>query len=533
MKRLLHVILAIGLMMSVTLTGGTSASSAAQADKVLRIGLGTLPELLDPASAADDSTVTVVKGLFEGLVRLNAAGQAVPAIAKSWTLSNDGLTHTFTLRSDAKWSNGQQVLASDFEYAWKRALAPEAKQVYAFNMYMINNAQDYNEGKLKDAARIGVKALNKTTLQVTLKEKTSYFIQLLAESIYLPVYPKTAKANSQWARNIKSMVTNGPFKLKQWSYKEIVLGKNPNYYAAKEIKLSEVRLLLPKAGTANPTAAFVNKEVDWVGGGGQEILDSSSLDNRSSKLTYGAPYASNYYYQFNLNSGPFKNLKIRKALAMAVDREGLRYGTPAFGVVPPSIHGAKLNFRTEVSDNAYFKEDAAMAKALLEEGLREEGLTTLPGFSIIMNDEGDHASIAESVISDWKEKLGIQASIEVQSWPELMDNRVNQNFSVARAGWGADFNDPASMLELFTSWSPDNDSGWSDEWYDAYIKEARQTADPVIRMQIYAKAEKMLIDQMVILPLFYCVSGVLHNPLIKDVYVDYTGAIAFSRGSWL
>lgn len=266
MKRLLHIILAVSLMMSVTLTGETGSSYAAQANKVLRIGLGSLPEVLDPASSADKSTNTAVKGLFEGLVRLNEAGIAVPGTAKSWTLSSDGRTYTFTLRADAKWSNGQQVLASDFEYAWKRALAPEAKHVYAFNMYMINNAQNYNEGILKDAAKIGVKALSKTTLQVTLKEKSSYFIQLLAESIYLPVYPKTAKANSKWATDIKSMVTNGPFKLKQWSYKEIILGKNPDYYAAKEIKLSEVRLLLPKAGTANPTAAFVNKEVDWVGG---------------------------------------------------------------------------------------------------------------------------------------------------------------------------------------------------------------------------------------------------------------------------
>lgn len=208
--------------------------------------------------------MTVLKGLFEGLVRLNAAGQAVPAIAKSWTLSKDGRTYTFALRGDAKWSNGQQVLASDFEYAWKRALAPEAKNVYAFNMYMINNAQNYNEGLLKDTSKIGVKALNNTTLQVTLKEKTSYFIQLLAESIYYPVYAKTAKANNQWATDLKSMVTNGPFKLKTWKNNEISIVKNPAYYAAQEIKLPEVRLLLPE----NPTVAYMDKEVDWVGGGG-------------------------------------------------------------------------------------------------------------------------------------------------------------------------------------------------------------------------------------------------------------------------
>ena len=165
MRRLLHVILAIGLIMSLSLTEGTGRASAVQADKVLRIGLGSLPYNLDPASVAERSAATAVKGLFEGLVRLNAAGQAVPGIAKSWTISKDGRTYTFTLRGDAKWSNGQQVLASDFEYAWKRALAPDAENIFAFNMYVINNAEKYNKGILKDSSSIGVKALSNTTLQ--------------------------------------------------------------------------------------------------------------------------------------------------------------------------------------------------------------------------------------------------------------------------------------------------------------------------------------------------------------------------------
>ena len=233
------------------------------------------------------------------------------------------------------------------------------------------------------------------------------------------------------------------------------------------------------------------------------------------------------------NQAPFNNLKIRKALAMAVDREALRYGNPAFGVVPPSIHGAKLNFRSVMSDRAYFSEDAALAKKLLAEGLHEEGLSKLPDFSIIMNEGDNHEIIAESIINDWYEKLGVEVSSELQSWPELLDNRKIQNYAMARAGWAADFNDPASMLELFSSQSASNDTGWSDTVYDGYMKQARLTTDTGIRMQIYAKAEKLLIDQMVIIPLFYCVSDVLHNPKIKNVYVEYDGSIAFTRGSWL
>lgn len=533
MKRLFYVILVIGLIMSVTLTEEQGRASAVQADKALRIGMGTLPDVLDPASAADDSTVTAVKGLFEGLVRLNSAGIAVPGIAKSWTISKDGLTYTFTLRADAKWSNGQQVLASDFEYAWKRALAPEADNTYAFNMYTINNAEKYNKGTLKDASSVGVKALNSNTLQVTLKEKTSYFIQQLAESIYLPVYAKTAKVNSEWATDIKSMVTNGPFKLKAWTNKEIALVKNPDYYAAKEINLSEVRLLLPKTGTANPTAAYMNREVDWVGGGGEDSVDYASLDGVTERSLDEGPYASTYYYQFNLNKAPFNNLKIRKALAMAIDREHLYYGNPAFGFVPPSIHGVKLNFRSEISDKLYFREDVVSAKELLKEGLREAGLTKLPSFSIIVNEDSNHGAIAKKVINGWHKNLGIDASIEIQSFPELVNNRKNQNYAMARAGWAADFNDPASMLELFSSQSASNDTGWSNKTYDHYMQQAQLTTDTGTRMQIYAKAEKLLIDQMAVIPLFYCVTDLLSNPNIKNVYVDYDGSIAFTRGSWM
>ncbi|WP_342422679.1 peptide ABC transporter substrate-binding protein [Paenibacillus sp. FSL E2-0178] len=529
MKRLLHIILAVGLMMSVTLTGETGSSYAAQANKVLRIGLGSLPEVLDPAVIADDSSVTVVKGLFEGLVRLNAAGQAVPAIAKAWTLSNDELTYTFTLRADAKWSNGQQVLASDFEYAWKRALAPETDNLFAFNMYVIINAEKYHQGILKDASSLGVKALSSNTLQVTLKEKTSYFIQLLAESTYLPVYAKTAKGNSKWATDIKSMITNGPFKLKAWTDNEISLVKNPDYYAAKDIKLSEVRLLLPE----NPTIAYMNKEVDWVGGGGEESVDYASLDSATERSLDEAPYASTYFYQFNLSKAPFNNLKIRKALAMAIDRESLRYGNPAFGFVPPSIHGAKLNFRSEMSGRAYFREDAAAARVLLKEGLRESGLAKLPVFTIIVNDGSNHGAIAKKVIDGWHKNLGIDVNIEIQSFPELVKNRENQNYTMARAGWTADFNDPASMMELFSSQSVSNDTGWSNTVYDRYMHQAQQTTDTGKRMEIYAKAEKLLIEQMAVIPLFYCVTDLLSNPNIQNVYVDYDGSIAFTRGFWM
>lgn len=527
MKRLLGMLLVLSLFMGLTAVPG-NAASAAGAQQILRIGYGELPVSADPALAADPASSTVMKGLFEGLVRLDSSGQAVPGIAKAWKISADGKTHTFTLRSDAKWSNQDSIKAADFEYAWKKALAPEARSIYAFNMYAIVNAEAYNTGKLKDASKVGVKALNNYTLQVTLKEKTAYFIQMLAENIYAPVNLAVVKANKNWASSIKTMVTNGPFTVKSWNKNSIVLVKNPKYYAAGEIKFSEVQLLRPKAGTDNITAAFLKNQIDWAGG--NEMLDYAALYTSGQQLIYEMPVGSTYYYQFNVHEAPFDNVKIRKALAMAIDREGLKYGTPAFGFIPPAIRSTDLNFRAKFADMAYFKENVAMAQLLLQEGLKEERLTELPEFTVIINEGEGHQFIAASILKDWSDNLGIEANIDIQSPQEVQANKYSQNFTIARAGWTADFNDPAAMMELFTSSSVNNDSGWSDPQYDNYVAQAKLTSDPDKRLELYAKAEKLLIDQMAIIPLYYYVSDVLHKPDIQNVYHNYDGSIAFTRG---
>lgn len=528
MKKILQVILALGLLMSFHPVGRNTAS-ASEAKQVFRMGITNLPYTLDPAEATSDSdSSTVIKGLFEGLVRLNESGQAVPGIAKSWKISSDGKTYTFTLRSGAKWSNQQQVKASDFVYAWRRVLAPESENLYSFKMNMIAKAEDYNKGKLKDFSKVGIKALNNNTLQVTLKEKTAYFIQLLAENVYLPVNAVAAKADPYWAEDPKTLVTNGPFKLKEWHENAITLVKNPNYYAASEIHFTEVELIRPTAGESI-TTEYINGTVDWAGG--KELLDYEKFSAATQKDLYVVPMGSVYYYIFNINEAPFDNVKIRKALAMAIDRESLRFGTPAYGFVPRNIAGAQRSFRSEVKDTAYFKEDVKLANQLLQEGLKEEGLPQLPSFTIIVNEGSEHEFIAESIVSGWNENLGIEADVEVQDWADLLYNRMDQNFTVARAGWSGDYSDPSAFLEYFTSSSANNDSGWSSPLYDSYLRQASQTLEPGARMKLYAKAEKLLIqDQMIIIPLYYYIADVLHKPYIHNVYVDYDGSIAFARG---
>lgn len=502
-------------------------ASAVQAKQVLRVGLSVIPFSLDPATTIDGGTSSIVRGLFEGLVRLDERGQAVPAMAKSWKISADGKIYTFTLRSGVKWSNGQAVKAADFEYAWKRALAPATFSSRAFRMYSIAGAQAYHEGKVKDASKVGIKALNDSTLQVTLSEKTAYFTQLLADDVYMPVPAQTVKKDSEWGRSMKTMVTNGPFKLKQWTGSAITLSKNTAYYLAKDIRLTEVQLLTPKSGTESTTEAYLNNEVDWAGG--TESIQYSALDQESAKALKAFPLGGTFYYQFNPNKAPFHNLKIRKALAMALDRE-LFGGIPAYGLIPYGVRGAKLDYRSEISDEGYISEDIAQAKRLLQEGLKEEGLTKLPSFKISLNEGYDHTQVAMIVISSWIKNLGVEAEIELLTWEDQLANRYSGNYTVARGGWSADFNDPANFMEFLTSASPENNTSWHNKQYDAYVQQARHTDKVQERMALYGKAEKLLMDEMVLLPLFYNFTHVLHKPNLNGVYVNFDRTINFTRG---
>ncbi|MBH5316548.1 peptide ABC transporter substrate-binding protein [Paenibacillus sp. GSMTC-2017] len=525
MKKKIAVILSF-LLIVTYFAMSKSPTTGEQKRQVLRMASSNVTNALDPAIAQETSTFTILGGLFEGLVRLDESGQVVPAMAKSWKISNDGLTYTFKLRSNIKWSNKQRVKASDFEFSWKRTLEPATQSIYAYNMYPIANAKAFNSGKLKDASKVGVKALNQTTLQVTLGEPTSFFLQTLADPIFLPLPETVVKANKNWASKIGTIVSNGPFKLKEWQKaKRLVLVKNPTYYDAEKIQLTEVQFT-QYTSQISPTIAYVNGEVDFVGS--DLTIDFEKLTEVAYKDYKIFPQSATYYYQFNMNKAPFTNLKIRQALAMGLNREVIGYGAPAYGFVPHRILGIKDDFRSEFTDN-YFKEDINKAKLLLQEGLKEEELTELPQITLITNTGSHVNSVEEIIVSAWKENLGVDVDIEVQEWEELLDNRMQQNFQLARASWGADYNDPASFLEYFTSWSSNNDSGWNNSTYDQYVKQARSEINSQNRNLLYAKAEKLLIEQMVILPVYYYEIDVLQKSKLKGMQVNYMSTVDFSR----
>ncbi|MCP1185745.1 ABC transporter substrate-binding protein [Paenibacillus sp. 1781tsa1] len=551
---LLTLILAFGTVLAAcgsknegtgnTDTGSASEGNGLAKDQILKINLSAEPPTLDPAQAKDSQTNTVLKFLYEGLVRIDADGKEAPGVAKDWTISEDGLKYVFNLNPDAKWSNGDAITAEDFVRSWERALKPETASPYAYQLYYIKGAEGYNLSKdetykgtkITDFSQVGVKATDEHTLEVTLENPTPYFLGLTAFYTYYPVHA-SADTNDKFFTDYKNMIVNGPFVMDQYAKgQKIVVKKNDGYHAAADIKLAQIDMSLTNS-SASELQAYKSGQLDYTGAPNGEI-PSDQIPSVKAELPdefKATGIASTYYYQFNVNEAPFNNVKIRKAFAMAIQRQlivdKVTQGgqIPAFGFVPPGIRGENGEFRDEHKDD-YFTENVDEAKKLLAEGMKEEGYTTLPAVTLIYNTSDGHAKIALAIADMWKQNLGVDVKTENQEWGVFLENRQNQNFQVARAGWSADYNDPYNFLEMWTTGNTNNDSKFSNEQYDKDVKETVKSADPAARMAAFADAEKILIqDEMGVMPIYYYTNVSLTKPYLKGVQLDFSGAIDFTR----
>lgn len=477
---------------------GTTGDEKLAADQTLRVNLTAEPPTFNPAQAQDSQANTVLKTMYEGLTRMNdETGQAEPGIAEKWDISADGLVYTFHLR-DAQWSNGDPVEAADFVRAWKIVLDPNTDPTapYAYQLYYLKNGEEYYTKKVADFNEVGVKAVDAKTLEVTLKAPTPYFLGLLSFYTYYPVH-KSVEGNAKWATSKDTMITNGAFTLTEWTTgQSLQVSKNDKYWDAASIKLAKIDFSLVNSG-ATELLSYKNGELDRAGAPHGEIpqeqvpIVQKELPNEFQRKGI----ASTYYYEFNITEKPFNNVKIRKALAMTVNRQSLIDNVaqggqlPAFGFVPPGIAGADGEFRNAVKDD-YFKEDAEEAKKLLAEGLAEEGLTALPPVELSYNTSEGHKKIALAVADMWKQALGITVNTVNQEWAVFIDNRQNLNYQIARAGWTADYNDPMTFLDMWVTGGGNNDTGYANPEYDKLIQEAKTSSDLAKRQELFAQAEK-------------------------------------------
>ena len=492
--------------------------------KILRLNNNEEPGSLHPGTAQGTHDSWILEHTFEGLTKKNAEGEILPGMAKEWD-SEDGVTWTFTLRDDIYWSNGDEVTAEDFEYAWKHVLNPSTASQYAYQLYYLAGGEDYNaaeEGADLAAleAKVGVKAKDSKTLEVTLAQPTPYFLDLTSFYTYYPINKKVAEANKDWALEANTHVSNGPFYLAEWKHKEsLKIKKNDKYYENSKINLDEVHfVIIDDENTA--WQMYRAGEIDMVYPLPQDV--QGQLLEKNDPEFHIAPDLAIYYYNINTKVKPFNNSKVRRALGLAIDREliveHVAQGgqTPAFSVVPPGIPDVSGDFQE--NSGRLFKEDIEEAKKLLAEGLSEEGLSELPNFVLTYNTSEGHKKIAEAIQEMWRKNLGVEMTLENVEFQVKLDREQAGDFTLSRAGWVGDYVDPMTFMDLWVTDGPYNDASFSNSEYDRQVNIAKNSMDPKVRMDAMHKAEQILMDEMPIIPIYFYTKPYVLKPNVSGIY---------------
>lgn len=476
----------------------------------------TEPPAIDPALATDTTSGWILDHIFEGLYTRDKEGNPVLGVAKDVKVSEDGTTYTFTLREDAKWSDGSQVTAEDFEYAWKRVLNPDTGSAFAFYLYYIKGAEAYNKGN-GSVEEVGVEAVNDTTFKVQLNSPLGYFDSLLTLWTFYPVQKELVEGNENWSAEAATYVSNGPFKMTEWNHdSNVVIEKNDEYYDKDVVNLEKVTFELVNQATTY-YQMFKAGELDLVMTLPTDVI-ATERDNPEYKEV---PYYGTYMYMFNVDKEPFTNKKVRKAFAMSIDRESLTKNvslggeTPAYAMVPPGAKTPKGDFR-EVG-GPQFEENAEKAKKLLEEGMAEEGWNELPEVTLMYNTSENHKKLAVAVQEMIKENLGVNINLNNQEWGTYLETTKQHNFQMARMGWIGIFLDPVVNLDYYLGDSPNNRTGWVNEKFDSIMEKSKVEQDQEKRYKLLHQAEKILLDEMPFMPVYFYKNNYLTNTDFEDI----------------
>lgn len=485
-------------------------------EQVLHRGLSADPSGLDPHLITGLPEINVASALFEGLVGEDPVdGHPVPGVAERWDVSPDGLTYTFHLRANARWSNGEPVTAPDFVHSVRRVLTPRLGADNAALLFVLANAAEYYAGTLADFARVGVRASGARTLELTLAHPAPYLPTLLTHPVWYPVHlPALEQAggadrrDSDWTRP-GSLVGNGPFVLKVWRRGEIIIAdKSPTYWDAAAVRLNSIHFH-PAADVDGEERAFRAGQLHIT-----ESLPVSKVDSYRREhhdVLRISPFLDTYFYRLNTTRPGLDNPLVRRALAAAIDRWAIvekvtRGGQqPARSLTPPGMGGYVppdlLGF------------DPDRARRLLEEAGFPGG-QGLPPVVILINSSANHRVIAEVVQQMWR-SLGLQVEIDNMEQSSLFAKRRALDYSVLRSEWAADFADPKSFLDVFRGGSNNNHTGWSSAAYDRLLSAADHTADPAARHELLQQAETVLLGEMPVIPLYYFTNVRLVHPAVR------------------
>jgi len=480
--------------------------SAAQAEMVLHRGNGAEPESLDPHKTTGVTEYNIQIDLFETLTIFGPKGEVAPGAAEKWDVSDDGKTYTFHLRQNGKWSNGDPVTAQDFVYSLQRAVSPETAADYAPVLDPIVNATAIRNGEEKDLSKLGAKAVDDHTLQISLNGPTPYFLGLMRLGIAMPVHKATIeKYGADWTKP-GNLVGNGAFMLSEWTPQaSLTMVKNPNYYDAAHVKLDKV-VMYPTEDTAEELKRFRAGELDITYDVPSDQIKWAEKNMKDEFLN--TPYLGTYFYVVNTTRKPFDNPKIRRALALAIDREILTDKItqggelPAYSWVPPRMPDYQQQF-VDFKDMKQAQRLAEAKKLMAEAGY---GPDKPLKFELLYNTSENHKKIAVAIQNMWKQ-IGADATLNNQEWKVYLNTRDKKEFDVVRAAWIGDFADPINFLDVYLSDAGErNDPGYNNPNYDALVKQSAMIADKAERMKTLAAAEKIFLADLPIIPIYHYTS---------------------------
>ena len=535
MKRLGALALTLALGMSVL--AGCSSNAEAEGGRKLIYNLGEDPDTIDPTLNTSVGSSTIITSTFEGLMILDENEKAIYGVAKDMQISEDQLTYTFTLRDDAKWSDGQKVTANDFKFSWLRALNPETAAEYAYQLFYIKNGQAYNKGEVT-AEEVGIEVVDESTLKVTLEAPTAYFAELMAFPTYMPLRDDIVTANPEgWANDPETYISNGPFKLVEWTMKDrFVVEKNENYWNKDSIKLPGIEFLMV---TDQNTAysSLQSGEFDMV-----DTVPAAEIEDAvNSGLATIYPNLATYMIILNVGKQDtldpevqkaLSNPLVRKALSLAIDRKAIvekvtKAGeVPAYSFVPQGILNSEGEDFASVEYYDANQANIEEAKKLLAEAGYPNG-EGLPTLEYMYNSEGAHKDVAQVIQQDWA-KIGVKVELANQEWKVFLNTRQEGQYQIARHGWSGDYVDPMTFLDLWVTDGGNNDAGYSNAKYDELVAKAKAEPDETKRWEYMHEAEAILMEEMPVIPLYYYTKVKGAQDYVKGVRVSTLGNVIFN-----
>ncbi|MDY0926692.1 ABC transporter substrate-binding protein [Enterobacter sp. CFBP8995] len=509
--------------LALCLTGAMASSQAAQIpagtelSELQRIVINNGSEVatLDPQKAEGVPESNVMRNLLEGLVETDNNGQLVPGVAKQWK-SEEGRIWTFTLRDDARWSNGQPVTAQDFVYSWQRLADPKTASPYASYLQAahVANVDAILSGKAAPA-ELGVKALDDRHLQVTLSEPVPYFVAMLAHSAMKPVYrPAIEQWGEQWTQP-QHYVGNGAFTLSDWVVNEkIVVKRNPQYWDNAHTAIEE-GVFLPLSSE--------NSDINRYRSGGTDMTNSAVPPELFKKLQQDlgdevkiSPLLCTFYYEINNKKAPFDDARVRAALKLTLDRDIIAQKImdqgqiPAYGLTPPFTHGITLS-PPAWAQQTQSERNASAKQLLADAGFNQQNPLR---FTLLYNTSEQNKRQAIAAASMWQKNLGAVVTLQNQEWKTLLETRHQAQYDVVRATWCADYNEPSTFLNMLLSGSSINTAFYQSPAFDQLMKQTLTTSDEAKRAALYQQAEAQLDKDSPIVPVYYRVSVRLVKPWV-------------------